>query len=119
MYDKTEDGRDKPNRASWRNDGHEAVKRAPRFGIHIPDKCSWNIGVSNTGVRWQGQAVRCDSIPACQHADIFPFLTRILGRMWVDAVKPAGEIVGSTGKKKIHGTEGEDGIGGRRNQRQV
>jgi hypothetical protein len=32
--------------------------------------------------------------------------------MWIDAVKPAGEVVGSTGKKKIHGPEGEDGIGG-------
>jgi hypothetical protein len=39
--------------------------------------------------------------------------------MWIDAVKSAGEVVGSTGKKKIHGTEGEDGIGGRRDQREV
>jgi len=39
--------------------------------------------------------------------------------MWIDAVKPAGEVVGSTGKKEIHGAEGEDGIGGRRDQGEV
>jgi len=34
-----------PDRSTRRNDGDQTIKRAPAFGIHITDQCSWNIRI--------------------------------------------------------------------------